>query len=245
MIKKLTEQILNWLFPPRCAFCDEIVTAENGVCEKCRKLLPLIRDPYCLKCGKKLRKEEEEYCADCSVNPHRFIAARSALEYNEMVGRSIYRFKYGGRKEYAKAYSRIVYESLSDWIVQIKPDAIVPVPLHKSRLKRRGYNQSALFAKQIGKLCGCMVLEDLAIRVRKTKPQKLMDYAGRQENLKKAFKLRRNDVELNIVLLVDDIYTTGSTLDELAQVFRDAGVGKVYGLTIASGSIKGGAKHGS
>ena len=243
-ILQLAEKILDLLFPPRCAFCDEILSpGQKGICADCLEKLPLIREPFCMKCGKMLAGGEKEYCGDCEKNRHLFYASRAVLGYDERVRRSIYRFKYSGRKEYAKAYAALAGEQLADWIGSVNPDAIVPVPLHRSRYRRRGYNQSQLLAKELAKLTGCPLEDGLVIRAKKTRPQKRLDLAGREENLKKAFKIRRNDVKLNRVLLVDDIYTTGSTMDAVTECLTQVGVKRVYGLTIAVGQPRGGTKN--
>ncbi len=239
--RKLTDRILDLFFPPRCPFCDEAVVSASGlVCDRCLNELHFVQDPFCMKCGKPLREKEAEYCDDCKKNPHVFKANRAVLVYDGRVRPSIYRFKYGGRKEYARCYAGLVAQNLGDWISHIQPDVIVPVPLHRKRLLKRGYNQAALFADRLGRLTGIPVMPSLAVRVKNTRPQKRLDYAGRQKNLKKAFKIRRNDVKLRHVLLVDDIYTTGSTLDALTAVFRQAGAAQVYGLTLSIGCPKGG-----
>ena len=187
-----------------------------------------------MKCGRPLKKEEDEYCPDCLSSEHDFIRNRAVFCYDDIVRRAIYRFKYGRRKEYADTFAYLSVGYLGGWIKEISPDAIVPVPLHGSRLRKRGFNQAALFASALSKYSGFKYM-DIAVRIRPTQPQKKLGYAARRKNLKKAFKIRQNDVKLDTVLLVDDIYTTGSTLDELAGVFKDNGVKNIYALTISIG----------
>jgi ComF family protein len=114
-------------------------------------------------------------------------------------------------------------------------DAIVPVPLHKSRFKERGYNQAALLGKALAERLEIPFLDKIVIRHKKTIAQKQLNYAERQNNLKKAFKLSVNDVKLNTVIIIDDVYTTGSTVDALAEVFLEKGVKNVYVVTLAAG----------
>ena len=239
--RTLREKLLDLFFPPRCPFCDEVIfSGADPVCGRCKKKLRFVTEPFCMKCGKPLQSGEAEYCDDCGKNPHVFRACRAVLVYDDMTRHSVYRFKYGGRKEYARCYGELAAQRLGDWIGHIRPDAIIPVPLHKSRFRKRGYNQAELFARRLGKLTGIPVMPRAAARVKNTKPQKRLDYEGRQKNLKKAFKIRQNDVKLKRVLLVDDIYTTGSTLDALAACFHEAGVSQVYGLTLSIGQPGGG-----
>ena len=113
--------------------------------------------------------------------------------------------------------------------------ALVPVPIHKSRQKKRGYNQALLLAEVLSAYCGIPVYDDLIARCGKTKAQKNLTDRERQNNLKKAFKIGRNDVKLKTIIVVDDIYTTGTTLDAVAKVCKEAGVVSVYSLTVAVG----------
>ena len=121
-------------------------------------------------------------------------------------------------------------------ILAWKPDALIPVPLHKKRLEKRGYNQAALLAGQIGDRLRIPVLSDWIIREKNTAPLKQLDAAERQNNLKKAFKIRRDDVKLSTIVIIDDIYTTGSTVDEIAAECRKKGVHTVCFAALSAGS---------
>ena len=125
---------------------------------------------------------------------------------------------------------------LGDFIRSVSPDVLVPVPLHKKKLSKRGYNQAACLARALGKNMQLPVDEKLVKRVRNTAPMKRLNPAERQNNLKKAFKIVRNDVKLNTIVIIDDIYTTGTTLDEIAALLKEHGVSKVYCVTLACGS---------
>ena len=120
-------------------------------------------------------------------------------------------------------------------ILSWKPDALIPVPIHESRRRERGYNQSDVLAKAIGKRIDIPVYTDWISRCRKTAPQKELEPAERQKNLKKAFKIIHDDVKLNTIVIIDDIYTTGSTIDNVAQCAKDAGVKKIYFITLSIG----------
>ncbi|MCR4692066.1 MAG: ComF family protein [Lachnospiraceae bacterium] len=221
------------LYPARCPLCDGLIPWRGErICAECRGNLPLIREPYCLSCGKPLEKEEE-YCDDCTRYSHLFVQNRAVLCYTEPVRLSLYRLKYAGRREYGEVYAALAWQYLGEWIRRKNIDVIVPVPLHKSRLKKRGYNQALLFAKGLSECGQIPCLPHLAVRVRATRPQKELDRSLRQKNLKKAFKIRENDVKSKVILLVDDIYTTGSTLDALAGAFLQAGAGRVFCVTIS------------
>ena len=226
---------LDYLFPSRCVVCDEVTDRPGeGLCERCRDKIVYIKDPYCLKCGKQLKKEEKEYCSDCERIKHFFDSGISLYDYGSMAD-SVYRFKYAGRTEYASFYGKDLYEKKAYWLKALRPDALVPVPIHSSRMRRRGYNQAALIAKELSKYSGIPVREHLIRRNLKTQPLKDLSHAERQNNLKRAFKICQNDVKLNTIVIIDDIYTTGSTIDSMTRVLKDAGIGKVYFITLTIG----------
>lgn len=224
---------MDILFPRRCPVCDNAAPAGTLICPECEGRLRYVGQPFCMKCGKPLLEKEAEYCHDCSTKKHYFGKGLALFEYNS-VAASIYRFKYRGRQEYAKFYGRCLAGRLGERILSWKPDALVPVPIHKSRMRKRGYNQAQLLAEELGRQMGLPV-KNSVIRCRNTVPQKQLDDAGRQNNLKKAFKICGNDVKLNTIVIIDDIYTTGSTVDAVARELRKAGCADVYYVALAIG----------
>lgn len=231
-MKKLGAQLL---FPLRCPVCDGIVVpSEQGICTECEKKLRQITPPYCMKCGKKLQ-EEGELCEDCSRIRHIFARGRALYEY-ESVAATVYRLKYGERQEYAKFLGEEMAYYLGSFIREVHPDALIPVPLHRKRYHKRGYNQAALLARSLGAALGIPVAEDFLCRTKDTIPLKLLNPKERQNNLKKAFIISQNDVKLKTVIMVDDIYTTGSTMDEAARTLQTGGVEKIYFVTLACGA---------
>ena len=187
-----------------------------------------------MKCGKELNNEEVEYCGDCMRHRHLFDRGRAVFAYKSMSD-SIYRFKYKGRREYAVYYAECMAGRLGEWILQCRPDALIPVPIHASKLHIRGYNQAEVLAKELGSILHIPVETDLIKRVRKTSPMKDLSVSERQNNLKRAFKISRNDVKLSTVIIIDDIYTTGSTLDAMSYELRRAGAMHIYFVTRAIG----------
>lgn len=222
-------------FPRRCAVCDGIVKfGKNRVCPGCEHKFIPVSEPWCLKCGKELKEPQQEYCSDCRKGYHLYERGRAVFNYGS-VAKSLYRFKYGGRQEYAEYYGECAARFLKDDKELLNADAIVPVPLHFMRKRQRGFNQAELFAKALGKEWNIPVKSNLVIRQKNTKPLKQFNPSQRQNNLKNAFKLMQNDVKLNTIIIVDDIYTTGTTIDNVAKVFLQAGVHKVFFVTIAVG----------
>ena len=227
--------LLQLLFPLRCPVCDDIVRPSGEkICLECLGKLKLLTPPWCMKCGKHLA-EEGEFCADCRRKEHAFRRGRALYEY-ESAAKSIYRLKYGGRREYADFFGEQAAEYLGNFIRTVQPDALVPIPLHRKRKAVRGYNQAECLARAIGSRLGIPVCADYLVRVKNTVPLKYENPEERQNNLKKAFNIARNDVKLERVIIIDDIYTTGSTMDEAARTLQAAGVREVYFLALACGA---------
>lgn len=227
------EYILDLIFPRRCPVCDKIIGVDGAmVCPSCRDKLKVVKEPLCRKCGKELHDDTAEYCLDCRKRTHFFDEGAALYEYAS-VRDSIYRFKYMGRQEYKEFYGKEIVRHLGRKMRIWRADALVPVPIHKSRMQKRGYNQAQLLAEEIGKRTGIPVLSDYIVRIKKTAPQKALNPKDRQNNLKKAFKIGRNDVKLKTIIIVDDIYTTGSTIDEVAKQCRSMGIEKIYFVVLA------------
>ena len=236
--------VAELLFPPRCVICDEIQPISgkgesglvgNYVCGKCRSYLAYTGTQVCQKCGKPLFNERVEYCPDCRKRPHAFTQGKGIWRYQGVMQKSLYRFKYSNRRTYADFYGMEAARLYGSWIRACKIEAIVPIPLHPKKYRQRGYNQAELFARVLGRQMEIPIRTDLLQRIVYTNPQKELDRAERRKNLKKALKVSENDVKLNYILLVDDIYTTGSTMDAAAEEFLARGAKRIYFLTIGMG----------
>lgn len=230
--------IKELLYPPRCPICDEILAGEEGaehICRECRGQIRYIREPRCMKCGAELTDASQEYCKTCAMKKHVYDRGLALFRY-ESVRTSVYRLKYRGRKEYAEFYGREMARCFAQPIRYWKPEVLIPVPMHKAKERARGYNQATALAEVMGRYCGIPVRTDLVERRRKTRPMKELNAGERQINLKNAFHISQDVVKLKTVMLVDDIYTTGSTIDEIAKGLRAAGVAKVYYVALAIGS---------
>ena len=231
--KRMENRVLSLLFPPRCPVCDEAVSLKNGlICPGCKKELKPIVGPVCCKCGRPLTSAEKEFCPDCIRISHYFDVGRALYVYED-VAAGVYRFKYAKRQEYAVFFGGEMAEKYAGFIKSTKADALIPVPLSKQRLYMRGYNQSELLAKEISKQTGVPVLNRFVVRERDTVAQKELNPTERQNNLKKAFKIAQNDVKLSTIIIIDDIYTTGSTVDAVARLLKKAGVKKIYVLALS------------
>jgi ComF family protein len=230
------ERGLDILYPPTCPICCGILRTDHKmICPECRKKIKYIKEPLCKKCGKSVLLEEQEYCYDCSKRPHIFIQGRALLTYEDHVKKSIYRFKYKNKREYAKVYANEIILQLGTSIANWKVDGIIPIPLHKSKQRSRGFNQAEILALELSKQLDIPCYSNLIERTRKTLPQKSLNDKQRINNLKNAFKMTGNVVKLRKVILIDDIYTTGITMDSVAEVLLQSGVEEVYFITISIG----------
>ncbi len=236
MIKTFPGILTDIFYPRRCPVCDRAVRPFGGlICETCTSKFVYVKQPCCLKCGKELAEETEEYCGDCLRRRHLFDCGRALYVYKS-VSDSIYRFKYRGRQEYGAYYASCMKKQLGGWIAQRRPDALIPVPIHAAKRRTRGYDQAQVLARELGRRMGIPVEDQLVKRVRRTVPMKDLPLAERQNNLKRAFKICRNDVKLDTVIIIDDIYTTGSTIDAMSYELRRAGVKRIYFVTLAVGN---------
>ena len=234
-LAEVADRLGEVIYPPRCPVCDAVVAIrDRGICDTCMKNVKYVENPRCLKCGKTVSSKEVEFCEDCSKMPHIYKQGRALYDY-KTVATAIYRFKYGGRREYAKVFGEEMAFYLGDYIRSLKPDALVPVPMYHKKERQRGYNQSFLLAKALGRELNIPVYDKILKRVKNTKPLKLLNPEERLNNLKKAFILVENGVKLNTIIIIDDIYTTGSTIDTISKVFMEQGVENIYFVTLAIG----------
>lgn len=189
-----------------------------------------------MKCGKPVRNSQQEYCRDCEHTHHYYDQGAAMWVHKEPVNQSIYRFKFHNQRHFAKYYAEELSRGLGKIVKKWQPDLLVPVPLHFWKKRKRGYNQAGLLAKELGRLWKIDVDENIVERVKYTKPQKKLDPRKRRQNLGTAFKVRkRKNLSGKRVMVIDDIYTTGSTVDAVAKVLKTAGAEKVYYLTISIG----------
>ena len=238
--KRAGETFLNILYPRRCPVCHDIaVPRGQKICTRCRDKLIPVRGSRCCLCSKPLGTSDEEYCSDCRRIKHHFKRGIGIFPYTSVIQTSLYQLKYGQRQEYGLFYGEIAALYAKKEIQQWKIQLLVPVPLHRKRQEKRGYNQAEILAEALGKCLGIPVDAQSLYRKKNTKPQKELDPSERRNNMKDAFSIRRKGAQRisgKNLLLVDDIYTTGTTLDAAAQCLKKAGAGEVFFLTIAVGS---------
>lgn len=228
------KHLMEFFFPNHCPICDRALLPGEEICKPCEKIPRIVRPPVCEKCGKHIEEEGRSFCFDCARTPRAYERGLSLYEYAS-IHDSVFAFKYSGRPEYGRYYGRKMAEAYASFIREVNPDAIIPIPLHKDRLRARGYNQAAILAEEISKAAKVPFIGNRLIRPNRTSNQKKLGRGQRQNNMKKAFHIAENDVKLRTVIVVDDIYTTGSTIGAAAAVLRSVGVERIYFLTLATG----------
>lgn len=235
------QAILDIIYPVRCPLCGEIVVPKDlRICSSCKEQLPYIKEPRCMKCSKPIEQEEKEYCSDCERKGYHYDKGYAVWIYNDVMRKSIADFKYHSRKEYAKFYVDEIIRLYGTKIKMLSPDVLVPVPVHRSKYLERGYNQADILARRIGKEMDIPVLSKLLIRNKKTMPQKKLSDKERLLNLLEAFQYNEKAAisynnSITKVLLVDDIYTTGSTVEACANVLKNNGISEVYFIVLCIG----------
>lgn len=195
--------------------------------------LEYLQKPYCERCGVPL-EFSRGYCYDCEGIQHNLEYARAALIFNNTLRPLVHSLKYAGRDDLA-VFLAGEMDKAYDYFPEIKGhDYLIPVPLHKKRMASRGYNQAELLAIELAKLKGLKVISNAVIRVKETPSQTKLSRDERLENIKGAFKVVHPElIKGKKLLLIDDVATTLSTLDELARVLKEAGAENITAYTLA------------
>lgn len=236
IIENLMKGIINILYSPVCPICGNILRVNNNeICKDCKNKIKYLNEPTCKKCGKQLIQEEQEYCYDCSKKEHSYTRGLALCIYDDTIRKSIYNLKYNNKREYAKVYANEIILHYKPKILKWEAEALIPIPLHISRMRKRGFNQAEDLGRELAKQLELPLLTRYVKRVKKTIPQKELNHKQRRNNLKKAFKIVDNDVKLKKVILIDDIYTTGATIDSIAELLKESGVVEIYFITISIG----------
>ena len=226
------QKVLNFLLPPHCPICQKQIMDNHAVCGECFGKLSFISGAVCEKCGRPLPYKEAKICANCLKKSPLYHRALSVLKYNESSKTLILPFKHADAIELTPLLVQWMDKQGQSLISNC--DCILPVPLHITRLFKRKYNQSALLAKRLAKIYHKSYLPSVLIRVKHTESQGHMNSKQRQKNVKNAFKIQKADkIKDKNVLLIDDVMTTGATVNECTKVLLKAGAKQVDVLTLA------------
>ncbi|GBC95498.1 Orotate phosphoribosyltransferase [bacterium HR16] len=226
------EEILDALYPPRCAACA--LVGCDGWCDECANSIAYVTPPVCARCGTPV--DPEGFCSSCSVHPLVPEAVRAVANYDGVIRAAIHRFKYEKHASLAPALARLLNQGWQNSLTEPlhAADVVVPIPIHRQRERERGFNQSALLAREFCRSTGLSLLPDVLERTVYRQPQVGLGEEERRENVKDAFRVVKPQVVAGkSVLLIDDVWTTGSTLNEAARALLSAGASRVFAYTVA------------
>lgn len=231
-INQLLNRVIDFVLPPRCVNCGS-----TGVvlCVDCVKLVSFIEEPVCEICGEPLRKKG--LCARCQENVLSIHKIRAAVYFRDPIPHVIHQFKYHNVFALADALSSLMHQQWFRWFASV--DLIIPIPLHKKRLQERGYNQSTLLARPLAKQIKAEFNEPILKRVTYTQPQAQLTALEREANVRNVFEITNQKIVRNKhILLVDDVCTTGATLDSAAQALLNCGASQVSAYCLSRASNK-------
>lgn len=229
---------LDLFFPAKCLICEKdiIDTEQHGICKSCLSSIRYISSPVCLKCGRPFNSniERDHLCGTCLTSRVYFTKARAVGYYEGVLQEAIHRLKYNRKTFLTKPLGDLMIGPSSGSIDFKSYDFLIPVPLHFKRLRERGFNQALSLAKYIGKKHGIPIDYMSLKRIKWESPQINLSKKEREENVKGVFFLRdKNRLKDKSILLIDDVYTSGATVNECAKVLRKAEACKVDVLTLA------------
>ncbi|HLB56319.1 MAG TPA: ComF family protein [Coxiellaceae bacterium] len=221
-LKKFAQQ----LFPHQCLLCDLESNNQKLICENCFDCLPHYQSA-CRQCGLPLTSENQLHCGQCIANPPPFDNTFALFDYAPPISMMIWQLKFHGNLMIAQLFAQCFIDFIEQFYsASTLPDLIIPVPLHFSRLKERGFNQALEIAKPIGKYFNIPVDTKKCIRIKNTQAQSSLPAHKRKNNVDNAFGLSYAFSEKQVVIL-DDVMTTGNTVSEIAHLLKNVGVRKV------------------
>lgn len=231
------ELLSNWIYPRVCPLCGDVLKPGAGrVCEMCRPMIEYPMDPVCLRCGCEIPDGEEALCEDCTRRPKSYLQGFPAMKYRYPLDESLAAFKYHNQRTFADFYAAEIVRRHGKCILSLGIEALVPIPIHKKKMQKRGYNQAELLADALGAALEIPVDAGLLVRSANTEPQKTLDPIQRERNLKMAFQCTEKSVHYKKVMLVDDIYTTGATIEACTKSLHAAGIPDIYYTSAAIGA---------
>lgn len=236
---ELKEDILDFVYPQSCPICrNPLKREEEDVCEDCWNALVLLPFPYCPYCKSFLESEDEienHQCAHLSKpKDRRILVVRSLGTFDEYYQKLIHRLKYDKKINLGKRLAQRLGERVAQDRGFAECDLVIPVPLHRARHRERGFNQSEILSEGIARVAGLALAKDILKRKKHTKDQTYLNAQQRTENVRGAFVVTRPErVDGRKIVLVDDVMTTGATLNECARMLQEAGATMIFAATLA------------
>jgi ComF family protein len=241
-LRGIGSHLVDVILPQHCYHCGRPIASagRRSFCDSCWSLIRLITPPYCPCCGEPFRSpiastySPEHRCGACRAQPPPFDHARAVGRYEGPLRQAIHQLKYRGKLHLTQPLLRLALEHFDAHFPGTVFDAIIPVPLHRERLMQREFNQATVFARGLAPYLHAPVLERLLVRVRSTRPQVELSGSERRQNVKHAFAVTHAAaLEDKQVLVVDDVFTTGATLGEIARTLKVAGATQVDVFALA------------
>ena len=235
----LKDDLLDFVYPQACPICrNPLKREERDICEECWKTLAILPSPYCPYCKSFFENRDEIASHQCpnltGSEERRILAVRSLGTFDDYYQKLIHRLKYDRKIQLGKRLAEKLGEILSEDKGLAGCDMVIPVPLHRARERERGFNQSEILAEGISRAVGVLLSTDALKRKKHTKDQTYLNAQQRAENVKGAFVARHPEkINGKNVILVDDVMTTGATLNECARTLQDAGARGVFAATLA------------
>lgn len=226
-VAKIKGAALDFLFPQYCVGCGK---EGDFLCYSCHQSLSRITPPLCPKCGRP--QPSGILCPDCISWPAEIDGIRSPFRFDGVMRQAIHQLKYRNLRALVKPLAKLLWDYLTT--NPVPAEVLVPVPLHQKRLRERGYNQSGLLAQELGKLTNLPVVNDCLIRQQHAPPQaRTSTVEERRSNIANAFTCRNHRLRDTQVLLIDDVSTSGATLNACAAALKASGTTSVWGLAMA------------
>ncbi len=230
--------LFNLILPHRCARCSTVLASGPGFCAACWGAIDWLDGPACARCDMPLPQEQHEgaLCGGCELKPPPYARVHAALAYGRAARQLVIRFKYGRRIGTASLLAKLMARRLPGHELGAPVPLLVPVPLTRARLWRRGFNQALLLAEELAKLRGGEVARDLLQRRGDRGSQRGLTRAARAQRLRGAFQVEpkaRDRLRGLTVLLIDDVFTSGATADAAARALRRAGAARVEVVVFA------------
>lgn len=234
---KFRSTLIQFLLPPQCPCCEKFLEeGQQGFCSNCLSEIHWIEPPFCSICGVPFisRETETHPCGSCLTHRKYFTIARALGAYEGALQEAIHRWKYEGKTYLTPLFAKWMAEGLNRYWDPGSFDVLIPVPLHRQRLRERGFNQVLLLVKEISLRTGIPYQKTILQKKNHTLPQASLSGMEREKALRGAFHvIDRDELAGKSVLLVDDVYTTGATVNECSKVLRRSGASRVDALTLA------------
>lgn len=226
-VSEIIEKAYDFLYPKRCVGCGR---EGEFICSSCQKQLSPVGQSVCYRCGTSL--SSGSVCSGCADWEAKIDGIRSAFRFDGVAREAVHQLKYRNLRAIAPIMARIMLPCFLEY--HIPGEVIIPIPLHSKRLKERGYNQGLLLAKELGKIIGLQVDENSLKKLRHTSPQaRTASLEERRSNINDAFSCGTGNLRGIRVILIDDVTTSGATMDACAAALKKAGAASVWGFTFA------------